>query len=123
MLYASLNDRLNELLDEELHNLLVELDSKLETTNERIESLKCADNSRGEEVSVVFPLETCLDHKQEVSRMYEKSVMMDNNPVAVQPIQAVPMAYMKPANQFYMPMQLPYNPNICEKYLKVGLYT
>lgn len=44
--------------------------------------------------------------------MYEKNVMMDNNPVAVQPIQAVPMAYMKPVNQSYMPMQLPHNPNI-----------
>lgn len=121
MLYPSWDDRLNDLPEEVLRDLLAELDSKLVMVNEKIEFLK--ENLPGKEVSLDFAPQTYINHMQELAypnqmqelSLYEKNAMMDVNLMAIQPIQPlqpVPISCVKPLDQIHMPMQLPYNPNV-----------
>lgn len=110
MLYPSWDDRLNDFSAEALGNLLVELDSKINIVNSKIELLKSRDNSRGKEVSdETSQLTYTINHVPEIPGMFEENAMMDPGLTAlqlIQPIDQVPISYMNPWDPIYM-----YNPN------------
>ncbi|XXG55294.1 hypothetical protein AAC387_Pa03g2994 [Persea americana] len=106
ILYPLSEDQLNSLPEEVLQNLMVKLDSKIETVNKKIESLQ------GTEISVEIAPQTSLYHMQEMCGIYGINLMMGVDLMLIQPIQSVPISDTKPLDLCHMGMELTENSNI-----------